>query len=304
MPHSLRVRFVALLIVLAGCFSPPRLHSQQPPPPTASRESRNTSSLQQLPRNLLRDQKFLWLRPFRMKRGDVPWAATLLGTTAGLFASDRPVGQELSHTRPGAGFAFSRRVSQLGGWATDLGVAGTFYLVGRWRNDSRASETGLLAAQAVVDSIIIVEILKTVTQRPRPTRADGRVRNHNADGEFFQGGRSFPSGHAAHAWALATVVAEQYRHQTWIRYSAFSLAGLVSVARVTQRKHFPSDIFVGSVLGYLIGRYVHRTYAHDPAANGTGIPVQPSGSRRWLPRVYVPAPNLRGAAAITLNWEF
>jgi len=310
MPHALHVRVivVALLIILAGCFSLLPSHAQQAPPPLANAdtfrattEHRNSTTLPQLPRNLLRDQKFLWLRPFRMKRADVPWAATLLGTTAGLIAIDRPVGQELSDTPPGTGFAFSRRVSQFGGWATDLGVAGTFYLVGRWRNNPRARETGLLAAQAVVDSIIVVEILKTITQRPRPTRADGRLRNHNATGEFFHGGRSFPSGHAIQAWALATVVAEQYRHNPWIRYSAFSLAGLVSLARLTQRKHFPSDIFVGGALGYLIGRYVHHTYAREPPANPADDSAQPRAACHWLPHVCLLTST---GAAVVLYWEF
>jgi len=320
----MRSQFVVLLIVLAtsAWFCPRPLHAQLPPLPDRIAASAAHSepvpkdsglaptssgqrplALRELPRNLLHDQKFLWLRPFRLKRSDVPWAAALVGATAALIATDRPVGQELSDSPPGSGYAFSRRVSQFSGWATDLGVAGAFYLVGHWRSDARARETGLLAAQAVLDSIIIVEILKTVTQRPRPTRAAGRVRNHNADGQFFAGGRAFPSGHAAQAWALATVIAQQYRHQRWVAPIAYGLAGMVSVARVTQRKHFPADIFVGSVLGYLIGRYVYHTYAHDPPATPADFPVQ---SRRWLPQVDLPAPNLRGdtAATITLTWQF
>ncbi|MFQ5817772.1 MAG: phosphatase PAP2 family protein [Terriglobia bacterium] len=260
-----------------------------PPVPEAS--GRPVRELKELPRNILRDQKFLWLRAFRLKRADVPWAGVIFGTTAGLIALDRPVGQELSDSPPGAGFAFSRRVGQFGGGLTDFGVAGAFYLVGRWRGDERARTTGLLSFQAVADSLIVVQILKTASQRPRPTRADGRLRNHNADGEFFTGGRSFPSGHAAHAWALATVVAHQYRHRRWVPPTAYGLAGLVAVARVTQRKHFPSDIFVGSVLGYLIGRHVSHAAQRGPA----DIPL------RWHLLPYGPP---SGGVALTFAWEF
>ena len=36
----------------------------------------------------------------------------------------------------------------------------------------------------------------------------------------------------------------------------YGLASTVSVTRVTAGQHFPSDVFVGSILGYLIGDYV------------------------------------------------
>lgn len=212
--------------------------------------------LRGLPRGILLDQKFLWLRPFRLRRADLPLAAAFLGTTAALVGTDARVGRALSDSPPGAGFAFSRRVSKLGGGLSDFGVAGLFYFVGRIGKDERARRTGVLAFRAVADSLVVVEALKTATQRPRPTRAGGRLRNHDADGEFFRGGRSFPSGHSIEAWSLATVVACQYRHRRWVAPVAYSLAALVSVARLTQRKHFPSDTFVGGVLGYLIGRHV------------------------------------------------
>ena len=259
-------------------------------PSAASPSESDSRSLKELPRDILRDQKFLWLRPFRMKRSDVPWAGAIVGTTAGLIAIDRPVGQELSENPPGDGFAFSRRVGQFGGLLTDYGIAAGFYVIGRWRGDKRMRATGVLGLRAVTDSLIIVEILKTASQRPRPTRDDSRLRNHNADGEFFTGGRSFPSGHAAQAWALATVVAHQYRHRGWVPPTAYGLAGLVAVARVTQRKHFPADIFVGSVLGYLIGRHV----AHSPC-------VDEEMPRRWHLISYVP---MRGGATLALTWEF
>ncbi|MFQ5926233.1 MAG: phosphatase PAP2 family protein [Terriglobia bacterium] len=270
--------------------------------PASEASAPHPPTLKELPRNILRDQKFLWLRPFRLQRTDLPWLAALLGTTAGLIALDRPVGQELSDTPPGAGFAFSRRVSQLGGGLTDFGVAGAFYLIGRWRGDARARTTGLLGLEAVADSLIIVEILKTASQRPRPTRAGGRLRNQNAEGEFFTGGRSFPSGHAAEAFALATVVAQQYRHRRWLPPTAYGLAGLVAVARLTQRKHFPADTFVGSVLGYLIGRHVWHA-AHPAPTQTSRRPAAQSlrAAGRWLLLPYVPP---GGGAALTLAWQF
>jgi membrane-associated phospholipid phosphatase len=260
-------------------------------PSPAEPSPHRVEKLTELPRAILRDQTFLWLRPFRLQRDDVPWAAAILGTTAGLIAIDRRVGQGLSDTRPGGGFAFSHRVGQLGDALTDFGVAGAFYLVGHWRGEERARTTGLLGLQAVTESLVVVEVIKTASRRPRPTLLGGRTRNHNADGEFFTGGRSFPSGHAAEAWSLATVIAEQYQHRRWVPPTAYSLAGLVAISRVGARRHFPADVFVGSVLGYLIGRHV----SHGPPSGSSGKPR----SLRLLP--YIPP---SGGSGLVVSWEF
>ncbi len=248
-------------------------------------------TLKALPRNILRDQKFLWLRPFRLKRADLPWTAAILGTTAGMIAIDRPAAQKLSDNPPGGGFSFSHRGGQVSGGLTDFGIAGAFYLTGRWRGDEHARTTGLLGLQAVADSMIIIEILKTASQRPRPTQNGGSLRNHNADGAFFAGGRSFPSGHATEAWALATVVAGRYRHRRWAPPTAYGLAGLTAVLRVTGRKHFPGDAFVGSVLGYLIGRHVLHTASSSPSGTSRQLHLLP-----YTPRA--------GGTALSVAWVF
>jgi membrane-associated phospholipid phosphatase len=212
----------------------------------------------QLPGEILNDQKFIWSRPFHLQRKDVPWGAAILGTTAGLIITDKRVGQNLADSPPGTGFAFSRRVGQASGILPQLGLCSAFYVLGRHRGNEKWRSSGLLGMRAVLDSAIAVEVLKTVTQRPRPTKPDGVALNHNADGQFFTGGNSFPSGHAAEAFALATIISSQYGQTQWVPPTAYGLAGLVAVCRVTRRRHFPSDVFVGAVLGYLIGRHVSR----------------------------------------------
>ncbi len=258
--------------------------------PTETAKS-GVPSLKDLPDKILTDQKFLWVRPFRPKRDDARWVAAILGASAGLIATDRRVGQELSESPPGGGYAFARRVGQAGSGFTDFGVAGAFYLVGRWRADEHARTTGVLGLEAVADTMIVVEILKAATQRPRPTRSGGRLPNHDADGEFFVGGNSFPSGHAAEAWAIATTVAEQYPGRRWVAPTAYGLAGLVSVSRIAQRRHFPSDVFVGSVLGYLIARHVSRPAGHEPSGPHHHTTLLPSLASS-------------GGTGFTIAWQF
>jgi len=248
-------------------------------------------TLKELPRQVILDQKFLWLRPFRLTLADAPWAGAIVAGTGTLMATDRRVGQGLSDTPPGSGYRFSRTIGRLGTPLTGAGIAGIIYLVGRRRGDERAQTTGLLGWRALADSVLIVEVLKNVTQRPRPTFSDGVVRNHNADGQFFAGGRAFPSGHAAGAWAIAAVISHRHAQRPWIPPVAYGLAGLVSVSRITQRRHFPSDVFVGATLGFLIGRHVARSAEPDAVTSRSRLNVSP----------YLPP---GGGTALTVSWDF
>ena len=259
--------------------------------PPSRMGSERSPTLAELPLNVLRDQKFFWVRLFHSNRADLPRTAAILGAVGVLLPLDKAVGQELSGSAPGAGFAFSRRVGQWGGGLTDFAVSGGFYLVGRWRKDERARITGLLGLRAVADSMSVVHTLKVATQRPRPTHERSSAPNQNAEGEFFTGGSSFPSGHAAQAWALATVVAHQYRDHRWVPPVAYGLAGLVGVSRVTARKHFPTDVFLGSVFGYLIGRHV----IHEAEA---ALGQKPG---RWQ---VLPAVPPEGGMGFTLSLQF
>jgi len=77
----------------------------------------------------------------------------------------------------------------------------------------------------------------------------------NSTAEFWEGGKSFPSGHTAISFAFASVMAHRYPHKRWIKWGSYALATGVSLARFPAKKHFPSDIVAGVPVGYLIGRY-------------------------------------------------
>ena len=106
----------------------------------------------------------------------------------------------------------------------------------------------MLAAEALINSTILSQAIKGISQRQRP-EVD------HSSGEFFDGGSSFPSGHAINSWALATVIAYEYgpRHPA-VRYASYAVATAVGISRYTGRKHFLSDVLAGSVMGYGIGR--------------------------------------------------
>ena len=75
-------------------------------------------------------------------------------------------------------------------------------------------------------------------------------------GDFWSGGRSFPSGHSMTSFAFASAIAHRYPDKPFVKWGAYGLATTISVLRVPAKHHFPSDVVVGGALGYVIGAYV------------------------------------------------
>lgn len=206
---------------------------------------------QKLARNILMDQKDIWTSPLRIRTAEdaIPWILVGAGAAA-LIASDHWTARQLPNTVDQ--ISISKDVSQLGAGYTVLPITAGFYIGGAFAHNEKARETGILGAEAILDAAIVGEVFKLATQRERPL--DG-----NGNGSFFQGGSSFPSGHSAVSWALASVVAHEY-NEGWYPYAAYGLASLVSLSRLSGQNHFPSDVFVGSALGWFTGRYVFKTH--------------------------------------------
>lgn len=141
-------------------------------------------------------------------------------------------------------------------------------------------------------------VLKTATQRPHPSVDD-------ASGEFFDRGSAFPSGHAASAWSLATVIAYEYgRGRPLVRFGAYGLATAVSLSRYTGRNHFLGDVLVGSAISSGIGRYVYRTH-HDAALDGVDGTPKGFGARSKLIPLASPIYSRAGRAyGLSLAWNF
>lgn len=246
--------------------------------------------------NILRDQRAIWISPLGLQRNDAKWLAPLGLSTAILIATDRSTSAELvEHGDNQTRLRVSADISRLGEFYSTGGTAAVFYFVGRATNNARARETGLLGAEALIDSGIISSALKLATQRTRPAFDNGR-------GEFREDGDSFPSGHATSAWTLAAIVASEYNDRPLIKWGAYGLATAVSLSRYTGRNHFLSDVLVGSAIGYGVGRYVYHQH-HDPSIEGDdGTNTTP---RSKLFPLIQPHYNRAGRAyGATLAWSF
>jgi membrane-associated phospholipid phosphatase len=211
-----------------------------------------------LPTDFLHDQKAIWLFPVQLAKGR-HWLPTLAvtGATAGLIIADPHV---MPYFRSHAGrlddlndsFDPSITTAEVVALPISLMVAG--YM----RHDKYQVGTALLAGEAYADTAIVDLAIKAVTRRKRPGDVGPGAPFNDT---FFSGGKSpfkgssFPSGHAAGAFSVATVIATRYRSHRWVPWAVYGLATAISFSRVTSSAHFPSDVFLGAALGYTITRY-------------------------------------------------
>jgi hypothetical protein len=204
-------------------------------------------------RELANEEKAIWLSPAKIRKKDLSWLVPLAAGTGILITYDRDLSGEI---REDGGVAkTSRIVSHLGDGYSSFGGAGAIYLIGKISHNQRASETGEIGLRALMHSAAVATALKVVTNRQRPNEAEGAGRFWASQSRLDS---SFPSLHASTTWALATVIAEEYSDLPIVRWGAYGWASVVSVSRVTGKRHFTSDVLVGAVIGHLIGRFVAR----------------------------------------------
>jgi Capsule assembly protein Wzi/PAP2 superfamily len=209
-------------------------------------------------RRFVNDQRAIWSSPARLRFSDTEWLVPLSGITAGLFVTDRDFSKHLSQA-PNT-ISRYKNLSNAGVGAL-IGGAGGMWLLGHASHNEHWSETGFLAGEATLNSLVMVESLKYSLRRERPFQGDGT-------GPFFQSsGTSFPSEHAAAAWSVAGVIAHEYPGPL-TKIMAYGLASLVSVSRVKARQHFPSDVVIGSVMGNLIAQNIYSRH-YNPDLGGS-----------------------------------
>jgi membrane-associated phospholipid phosphatase len=212
-------------------------------------------------KNLVNDQKAIWTSPFRLKPADADWLLPFGVVAGGLFATDTEFEKHLSNSTDRVNY--SKDFSNAG-LAAFAGVGAGMYVWGHVTHDEHKRETGFLAGEAAIDSLAATYALKYALQRERPL-------TDNYRGGFWQGGDSFPSQHAAAAWAIAGIVAHEYP-SPFTSILAYGLAAGVSGSRLTGKQHFPSDVLIGSALGWFVSQEVYRHH-HDPDLGGSGWPT-------------------------------
>lgn len=194
------------------------------------------------------------------------------GTIGALTFADEPI-QKFAvklHDSSETVSSVSRYVTKFGGFyeVYTLAALGSYGFI--FKNE-KIKTTTFLASQAYLTGGAMENILKFIAGRQRPSyyNPSSKESEPTFHGPFFKNGTdingkrinaSFPSGHTTVAFAAATVYAMEYRDTKWVPIVSYSAASLIGLSRITENKHWTTDVLVGATLGYLCGRQVVNNY--------------------------------------------
>ncbi len=194
----------------------------------------------------------------------------ILGVGAGAAALTHPLDDNVNQhfMESTSGGAFWAPGKYIGSLPVQVGAAVGLYAVGRYvlphakdaPRTNKASHLGFDMLRALILSEALTQGIKVTVRRDRPT------------GECC----SFPSGHAADAFATASVLERHLGYRG--AWPTLVIAGYVAASRLHDNRHFLSDVMFGSALGVasgwtVVGRHGRSNYAVVPVATPGGVMV-------------------------------
>jgi membrane-associated phospholipid phosphatase len=133
-------------------------------------------------------------------------------------------------------------VTQIGNGVVGLALSAVLYFWGDRR-------LGIELALGILTLWICVELIKSITARARPYFSLEQTQIVG----WRERGRSFPSGHTAQTFFLATILVHFFQLGPIATLILFGGAALVGFTRIYVGVHYPRDVLAGAILGSVWG---------------------------------------------------
>ncbi|HEX5110490.1 MAG TPA: phosphatase PAP2 family protein [Vicinamibacterales bacterium] len=180
---------------------------------------------------------------------DTAWTMGILGGAAVAATKwDKPVAVEAHEDLSASTF---HPGSIAGNFMVQMAGAGGTYFFGRATGNTKVAQLGGDLMRAQILSQAVVQGAKFATGRSRPDASNDK---------------SFPSGHTASAFAMATVIQRDLGWKAGI--PAFAVAGYIGASRMQANKHYLSDVLIGAGVGIAAAHAVTVHVGHQKLAMG------------------------------------
>gem|GEM_PF-252836 len=218
--------------------------------------------------NIFSDAKYILFSPLRWKGSDWFKASLVLGTTGVFFALDDEIRTFVQDKRSSTTDNLANVFEPFGNGGYALpGLVG-FYLYGHFFKNPKAERVALLAVESFAVTGLFNTALKFSTGRTRPQSAQ----NSRQWNGFSTSDNSFASGHTSTVFAIATVLASEYKNNPWVPPVAYGIATLTGLSRLNDNKHWASDVFFGGALGYFISKTLLKLHSNKKGRHYTIYP--------------------------------
>ena len=161
-----------------------------------------------------------------------------------LGKTDMHVSEHVSANHTSFGDDLSRFGEHFGNPVYSLPLLGVAYLAGHFAHKPGLQASVLRISGGMATAGVLAAGAKFVVGRWRPYESPDDA------GKFtpFSSHYSFPSGHTTIAFSLAAGL-DRETHAMWVPCVVYPAAAITAWSRVYERKHWPTDVVAGAVLG-------------------------------------------------------
>ena len=214
--------------------------------------------------------EWLWKDPLNLVTRPGYWGAneweTLgveVGITGALFPADNSVRDFIhkDNRSPSLDDGLNTVRTITGEGVYFFAAGGAIFGSGLIVKNEKLADTGFLAFESVAYAGALEEGIKFVTGRKRPNSSDNQFQFSGPGGKAFNS--SFVSGESTVAFAFASSVSAVWKNP-WVTWPLYMFAGAVGAQRITDNKHWLSDVVGGAFLGDAVGKnIVHFHYRRN-----------------------------------------
>jgi membrane-associated phospholipid phosphatase len=189
---------------------------------------------------------------------------SVLLATYFLVIVDEPVSNAVSGNKKYNDSKFVKAAEFYGRNITSELAAAGFTITGLVFGEEDITRLGLEIFESYYFANNIHSVVKRIFGRSRPIEEKGTT-SFDPFAKRKNPLNAFPSGHAVLSFSLSTVLAG-HADNTYLKLLCYAPAVLTCLSRVYQQMHWPSDVFMGAAIGYLVGNFVvnrHKNVKQD-----------------------------------------